>query len=136
MGGLESRIGDLEIRMDVLETGMDALKTTVKGLEIRMDGLQTEMEGLKIRIGGLEAEVDELKNRIGCLENKVTKIAVTLEMDISPRLNTIESCYKDTYRRYQVYSDRMEGVFRDVELLKKVVRDHSRKLERYGFAPS
>lgn len=47
-----------------------------------------------------------------------------------PRLNTIESCYIDTYRRYVNYADKMDEAFSDVELLKTVVSSHSTKLQQ------
>ena len=51
-----------------------------------------------------------------------------------PRLNTIESCYLDTYRRYQKNNDKMENTFDDVDLLKKVVTDHSVKFQKLALA--
>ena len=47
-----------------------------------------------------------------------------------PRLETIESCYIDTYRRYNNYIDKMDALFDDVELLKTTVAAHSVKLQQ------
>ena len=44
--------------------------------------------------------------------------------------NTIESCYTDTYNRYKDYADKMDAAFADIELLKKVVTEHSEKLQK------
>lgn len=52
------------------------------------------------------------------------------ENEVVPRLQNIESCYTSTYTRYKRYSDKMEAVFRDVELLKKVVSEHSKALQK------
>ncbi|MDE6056329.1 MAG: hypothetical protein K2G55_21795, partial [Lachnospiraceae bacterium] len=53
-----------------------------------------------------------------------------LENKVMPRLNTIESCYTDTFNRYKDYTDRMEATFADTELLKKVVSEHSESIRR------
>ena len=65
------------------------------------------------------------------IENQLKRIEVDLlENNVIPRLNTIESCYMDTYNRYQDYADKMEAAFADIELLKKVVTEHSEKLQK------
>ena len=53
-----------------------------------------------------------------------------LENNVIPRLNTIEECYLSTCNRYLASSERMEGAFTDIDLLKRVVSDHSEKLQR------
>lgn len=47
-----------------------------------------------------------------------------------PRLNTIEACYTDTYKRYARYVEKMESTFHDVEMLKIVVAEHSEMLQK------
>ncbi len=72
----------------------------------------------------------KLDARLTPIENRLQRIEVDLlEQNIVPRLDTITSCYTDTYDRYKDYADRMEAVFDDVELLKKVVLEHSQKLK-------
>lgn len=78
----------------------------------------------------LDAKLKPIENDIKDMKDDIHKINLYQENIISPRLETIESCYTDTYRRYKNYADKMETVFEDVELLKKVVREHSAKLEQ------
>lgn len=73
---------------------------------------------------------NHMKNQLEKLNAEVTSIKLTLENDIRPRLNTIESCYTDTYNRYKDYADKMEAAFVDIDLLKKVVSEHSEKLQK------
>jgi len=73
----------------------------------------------------------KLNARLQPIENRLKRIEVDLlENNVIPRLNTIESCYTDTYNRYKDYADRMEAAFDDIELLKKVVAEHSEKLQK------
>ena len=78
----------------------------------------------------LDSRLKPMENHLEQIEIKVTNIALTLENDIRPRLNTIESCYTDTYNRYKNYADKMEAAFADIEILKKVVVEHSEKLQK------
>ena len=77
----------------------------------------------------LKSELQPIENRLDRIENNVTNISLKLENEVQPQLDTITSCYSDTYNRYKDYVDRMEAVFDDVELLKKVVSEHSQKLQ-------
>ena len=73
----------------------------------------------------------KLDARLKPIENQLKRIEVDLlENNAIPRLNTIESCYTDTYNRYKDYADKIEAAFADIELLKKVVSEHSEKLQK------
>ena len=78
----------------------------------------------------LKSELQPLKNDIQSIKNEVHQIKLYQENVILPRLNTIESCYTDTYNRYRDYADKMDAAFTDIELLKKVASDHSEKLKK------
>ena len=73
----------------------------------------------------------KLDAKLQPMENRLKRIEIDLlENNVIPRLNTIESCYTDTYNRYKDYADKMESAFADIELLKKVVSEHSEKLQK------
>ena len=62
----------------------------------------------------------KLDVRLKPIENRLRRMEIDLlENNIIPRLNTIESCYTDTYNRYKEYADKMDAAFADIELLKK-----------------
>ena len=72
----------------------------------------------------------KLKSSLAPIENRLSKIELTLENDIKPRLQNIESCYTSTYDRYRDNVEGYEAVQNDIELLKKAVTEHSEKLQR------
>lgn len=78
----------------------------------------------------LKSELQPLKNDLQSVKDEVHQIKLYQENVILPRLNTIESCYTDTYNRYKDYADKMDAAFADLELLKKVVAEHSEKLQK------
>lgn len=72
----------------------------------------------------------KLDAKLAPIENRVKRIEVDLlENNVLPRLNTIESCYIDTFNRYKDNADQMQAVVEDIALLKKVVAEHSEKLQ-------
>lgn len=73
----------------------------------------------------------KLNARLKPIENRLKRIEVDLlENNVVPRLNTIESCYTDTYNRYKDYAEKMEAAFADIEIMKKVIAEHSEKLQK------
>lgn len=72
----------------------------------------------------------KLDARLTPIENRIKRIEIDLlENNALPRLNTIESCYTDTYNRYKDNNEQMQAIFENVALLKKVVSEHSEKLQ-------
>jgi len=63
------------------------------------------------------------------VQDSITQIKITQENDILPRLQNIESCYTSTYNRYANGIEQLDAVIQDIEILKKVVTEHSVKLQ-------
>lgn len=77
----------------------------------------------------LRAELQPLKNQIQDMQDEIHNIKLFQENVIMPQLNTIQSCYLDTYHRYRDNADRMDAAYEDIDILKKVVAQHSEKLQ-------
>ena len=78
----------------------------------------------------LKSELRPLKNDLQTVKDEVHQIKLYQENVILPRLNTIESCYTDTYNRYKNFAEKMEAAFADIEIMKKVIAEHSEKLQK------
>ncbi len=63
------------------------------------------------------------------IEQWLTNIELTLENDIKPRLQNIEACYTSTYDRYKSSVENYEAMQTDIEILKRVVTEHSERLK-------
>ncbi len=64
------------------------------------------------------------------IKNNLRDINLTLENDVLPRLQNIESCYTTTYRRYQSGVSQIEAMQADIDVMKKVITEHSEKLQK------
>lgn len=73
----------------------------------------------------------KLDSRLNPMKEQLKRIEVDLlENNVIPRLNTIESCYTSTYERYKDTSYKMDALIADMDILKKVVTEHSSMLQR------
>ena len=74
--------------------------------------------------------LDPIREDIQEIKRRVKKIEITQENEILPRLNTIESCYTSTYDRYKDNVETYEAIKQDISIIKKVVSEHSEKLQK------
>ncbi len=75
-------------------------------------------------------DMQSIKQDIQEIKSRVKKIEITQENEILPRLNTIESCYTSTYDRYKNQVETYESMKQDISIIKKVVAEHSEKLQK------
>ena len=122
---LASNLKPIENRLDRMDDRLDRVETRLENVETRLENVEVRLENVEMRLENVEVRLDSV-------ENKVTTISLTLENDIRPRLSTIEACYTGTYDRYKDNADKMDAAFSDIDLLKKVVNEHSEKIQKIG----
>ena len=127
---LDTRLKPMEQNIREIKVDVADLRADVEGLKVDVADLRVDVEGLKVDVEGLRVDVEVLKNNVQKLETGLHNVKLFQENIILPRLNTIESCYTDTYRCYQKNNDKMEAAFDDIDLLKKVVANHGEKLQK------
>lgn len=64
------------------------------------------------------------------IEERQKKMEIMMENDILPRLQNIEACYTGTYKRYETGIEELEAMKADIEIMKKVIEEHSNKLNK------
>ena len=135
--GLKDDIQEFKIDVQGLKTDVRELKGDVELLkgdvqELKGDValLKGDVQELKGDVALLKGDVQELKGDVQELKERVRKIELTQENLILPRLNTIESCYTSTYNRYKDSVETYEAMKQDISVIKKVVAEHSDKLQK------
>lgn len=110
---------------DMMDTKLRAeLQPLRNEMQDFKDEMRSEMQDFR---GEMRSEMQDFKDE---MQSGVHQIKLFQENIILPRLDTIESCYLDTYRRYRDNADRMEAVFEDVGIMKKVLAEHSKQLQK------
>lgn len=119
-----------ELREDIRALGAELHEEIqLVRVELRRE-IQAVREELHGEIQAVREELQEVKTEQQALKEEMHCLKLYQENVIMPRLNTIESCYTGTYRRYACYIEKMEAVFQDVEVLKVVVAGHSEQLKK------
>ena len=109
----------------------------LQGIHMRLDRLEERTRALEARAAKLEGRMAAQEGRIRSVESRMItteghmlKVELLLENDMLPRLQNIEACYTSTYRRYQFRTEQIDTMQEDVNVLKKVVQEHSEMLLR------
>lgn len=119
-----------ELREDIRALGAELHEEIqLVRVELRRE-IQAVREELHGEIQAVREELQEVKTEQQALKEEMHCLKLYQENVIMPRLNTIESCYTGTYRRYACYIEKMEALFQDVEVLKVVVAGHSEQLKK------
>ncbi len=122
---LRAELQPLKNEMQDMRSELQSMKSGLQGeLQSMKSDLQGEMQSMK---SDLQGEMQSIESG---LQKEIHQIKLCQENVILPRLDTIESCYTDTYRRYRDNADKLEAVFDDVDIMKKVVAEHSKKLQK------
>ena len=123
---------------------LQPLKGDLQGIKEDLQGVQEDLQGVKEEVllvkedmrevkedlQGVKEEVLLVKEDVQGVQEEVHQIKLCQENIIEPRLNTIESCYLDTYKRYEDYIDVIDSALDDIKTVKKVVAKHSDQLQR------
>ena len=118
--------------VQLMKEDLQEVKDEVQLVKEDLQAVKNEVQTVKNEVQTVKNEVQAVKNEVQAVKDDVHHMKLYQENIIMPRLNTIESCYTDTYGRYRNYSDKMEAAFEDIELLKRVVSEHSMKLQALG----
>jgi len=71
-----------------------------------------------------------LEAKLKPINERTKRLEIVLENDILPRLQNIEACYTSTYRRYEDSTEEIKAALVDIDIMKKVITEHSEKLEK------
>ena len=137
---LRNEMYDMEQRLESKVLGVkDELQHEIREVKVELrNEIREVQQNLEGKIQNLDSKIQNVEQSLGSqiqevqqnLGKEIHLLKLCQENLILPRLNTIESCYTDTYRRYRDYADRIEAVFDDVDIMKKVITEHSRELQK------
>jgi len=114
IASLRAEIGNVKSE---LEGEINSLRVELKG---EIDGVRSEMRS---EIGSLKAETNSLRAEI-------TKIKLHLENVTGKNIQLLVENYVPAAKRYEKAADTIEAMQADIEIMKKVIMDHSEKLQR------
>ena len=102
----------------------DMMDIKLKPVNARLEKIEMTQEN------DILPRLEKLEQSQRKLEQSQKKIELTQENMILPRLQNIEDCYTSTYKRYQSGVEQIESMQADIDIIKKVVTEHSGKFQK------
>ena len=72
----------------------------------------------------------KMETQLQALRDDIRDIKLTLENNITPNIQLLAENYVPAAKRYEKGSTEIENLKVDIELIKKVIKEHSDKLNR------
>ena len=133
---LNTKIDSLNTRMDSLNTRMDSLNTRMDSFQDdinnRIDILSKRLDKNTDKVDILSKQLDENTRKLDTVAEDVSKIKITVENEIKPRIGLIAEGHQPIVEKVTSLTEDMEIVKFDVDIVKKVVTTHSKELNKLG----
>ena len=78
----------------------------------------------------LDAKLEPIKDDIKSIKDEQTRINLIIENEIQHDIQLLAENYLPAAKRYEKATAQIEAMQSDIELLKKVVTEHSEKLQK------
>ena len=115
---------------ELLDNKLKPIDSKFEKIEAKLEQIETRLEKVETRLEELETRLEELVTRLEELETRVKKLELLHETDVLPRVSTIEECYISTYERYKENVEHIEAMRTDIDIIKRVLLEHSEKLKK------
>ncbi len=109
---------------------MQSVKDDVQSVKDDVQSVKDDVQSVKDDVQSVKGDMHSVKDEMQSIKTEMHEMKLYQENVIMPRLQNIESCYTDTYRRYQSGIEQIESMQADIDVIKSVVREHSDKLQK------
>ena len=114
---------DLLAISNLLDVKLKPIDNRLTNLEIKVDNLETKVDAIDNRLTSLEVKVDAINNRLTSLE-------VHIENVTDKNIALLAENYVPAARQFEKASYKIEALQADNDIIKKVLGEHSKKLEK------
>lgn len=80
----------------------------------------------------LQAELQPLKDDIRDMKQRITSISLHIENTTDKNIQLLAENYVPAAKRYEKAVSEIEAMQADIEIMKKVITEHSEKLQKIG----
>ena len=127
---LQSDVTELQNDVKELRSDVTELQSDVKELRSDVTELQSNMTEVQSDVKELRSDVTELQSDVTKLQENVHGIHLYLENEVDYKISLLAENYVPAAKRFEQSASRIDAVEEDVGILKTVVAQHSKMLQR------
>ena len=122
---LDTRLAAMEEHNRKIEEHNKNIDNALNSLEEHNKNIDNALNSLEEHSKKVDKALISLNERMTKVEESVNFTKLTLELDVLPQLKEIQACYVDTFKRYQSGNEDIGSMKEDIQVMKKVIRNHS-----------
>ena len=92
--------------------------------------LDVKLKPIDNRLTNLETKVDNLETKVDAIDNRLTNLEVHIENVTDKNIALLAENYVPAARQFEKASYKIEALQADNDIIKKVLGEHSEKLEK------
>ena len=92
--------------------------------------LDVKLKPIDNRLTNLEIKVDNLETKVDAIDNRLTSLEVHIENGTDKNIALLAENYVPAARQFEKASYKIEALQADNDIIKKVLGEHSKKLEK------
>ena len=125
---MDAKLKPVHNEIQAVKTGLQTEIQAVKAdLQAEIQAVKTDLQA---EIQAVKTDLQAVKADLQAVKADLQAVKISQENVILPRLEEIESCYTDTYKRYQNGIDKIDAMEIDINNLKKVTLQHSEAIAK------
>lgn len=109
----------------MLDTRLASMEEHNRKIEENNKNVANALNSLEEHSKNVDKTLNSLNERMTKVEESVNFTKLMLELDVLPQLKEIQACYVDTFKRYQSGNEDIGSMKEDIQVMKKVIRNHS-----------
>ena len=127
---VHSEVSDIRSDISDIRSDISDIRSDISDMRSDIKDLHDEQQNMRSEFNGLRSEFNDMHSFVQEEAQKNLSTRLLLENEVIPRLQNIESCYLTTYSRYANGIQQLDTIQKDVDVLKKVVAEHSEILKK------
>ena len=120
----------LDVRLKPLEKDVRAITVEVESIKEEISSVKEEVSSVKEEVESIKGEISAVKEEVGAVKEEQARMNLIIENEIRPSVHLLAENYVPAAKRYESASLEIDEMQADIEMLKKVVSDHSEKLKK------
>lgn len=113
-----------------LDVRLKPLEKDVRAITVEVESIKEEISSVKEEVSSVKEEVESIKEEVSAVKEEQARMNLIIENEIRPSVHLLAENYVPAAKRYESASLEIDEMQADIEMLKKVVSDHSEKLKK------
>lgn len=126
---IETDMKDMKADMQNMKADMQNMKADMQHMKADMQHMQTDIQHIKTDIKNIEERVTNIEERVLNIEERVTNIELHLENETDKNIALLAENCIPAARKYEKETEKIEAMRDDIHIMKKVIKEHSKKLQ-------